>query len=63
MNTHPLARYGQSEAKSKRDALEFEATKFVELAKTDVSSALIGLFDGKLIWGKRDNGQEGKVER
>ncbi len=38
--------YGQSGAKSKRDALEFEANKFVELAQTDVSTALIGLYDG-----------------
>lgn len=38
--------YGQSGAKSKREALEFEAQKFVELAQTDVSTALIGLYDG-----------------
>ena len=39
-------RFGQSGAKSDREGLEFEASKFVELAQTDVSTALIGLFDG-----------------
>lgn len=38
-------RYGQQGATSQRDGLEFEATKFVEMAQTDVSVALIGLFD------------------
>jgi enoyl-CoA hydratase/long-chain 3-hydroxyacyl-CoA dehydrogenase len=31
---------------ARRKALEFEADRFVELAKTPVSEALIGLFDG-----------------
>jgi enoyl-CoA hydratase / long-chain 3-hydroxyacyl-CoA dehydrogenase len=34
------------EGKSHREALEFEASKFVEMAQTSVSPALIGLFDG-----------------
>lgn len=39
-------KFGVTEAKSKREALEYEANKFVECAKTDVSPALIGLFNG-----------------
>jgi len=42
-------KHGQESGSSpdaRRKALEFEADRFVELAKTPVSEALIGLFDG-----------------
>lgn len=39
-------KYGQDHPNSERECLEYEANKFVEMAQTSVSPALIGLFDG-----------------